>query len=202
MRAITLRPSGPATAQAPLLTGQLAEGWHEVPLAGYAQLKSAKSVRARIIATAALCGLPAEPLIEDSGIFGAIVRAAPWLFSGPLPEKMNRDVLTHLGQQYRYVGDLHRISAEQLEALLNFLQEHKEAPLLSAPSLLAVLYCPVNGIQDADSVEAAAAAFATLPVSDAWPVLLDFLRSGAPAALHIRNSSAVLNSTRQLLQIL
>ncbi|HEX8658452.1 MAG TPA: hypothetical protein VF690_12990 [Hymenobacter sp.] len=201
MKAITLHPYSPTEAGRTTLTGALPENWTEVPLGLYAQLASAKSVRQRIEATALICKLPAAPLLEDAGLFGPIVRAAPWLFHGPLPEDLKRVTLfTHEGIEYRFVGDLHRINAEQLETLLNFVNDHHRAPLLAAPSLLAVLYCRVGAVQDTDAVEAAAEAFTRLPVSVAWPALLDFLRSGASAALHIRNFSGVVAATQQLLQ--
>lgn len=115
MRAITLTPSrlGPGQPDEALLLlhGQLPEGWHEVPLAAYAALASAKSVRGRIVATATICHLPSGPMTEDAGLFGAIVRAAPWLFRGPLPEDLKREPLVaHEGRQYQFVGDLHRIN--------------------------------------------------------------------------------------------
>lgn len=196
MRTITITLAAPGET----LTGRLPESWAEVPLSPYAQLATAGSVRARIAATAAICSLPAAPLLEDTGLFGVIVRAAPWLFRGPLPDELPRQALiAHEGTAYAFAGDLHKISAGQLEALLGFLSQHADAPLLAAPAILAVLYCPVGEAQTADVVERTTDAFARLPVAVAWPALLDFLRSGANAALHIRNSSALLAATHTLL---
>ena len=177
MPTITLTAPGSET-----LTGELPAGWHATPLAPYAALATADTFPNRIRAVAALVGLPAQPLLDDVSLYGAIVRAAPWLF-GALPEA-SAPVLdfVHQGVAYAHVGNLDRISAEQMEALYNFLAQAEGKPLTAAPGLLAVLYAPAGQKQTAEVVAAAQVAFATLPVSIAWPALLHFFRAGSSAA--------------------
>ncbi|MDO7849911.1 hypothetical protein Q5H92_26365 [Hymenobacter sp. M29] len=184
--------------------GRLPERWPEVALAPYSQLRAAMAANSetgKIKATALICGIEPDILLADVGMYGVIYEAATWLFEQEPPHPAQRlETLTHQGVTYRFVGDLHKINAGQLEALLDFIAENAAAPVLSAPHLLAVLFMPVDAAeQSAEVVSAAAEAFASLPVSVAWPVLLDFLRSGASAALHIRNSSALHQTTAQLL---
>lgn len=205
MRSITLTPSRlSATAEAgealPLIHGQLPENFSEVKLAHYVMLVAADRVSQRIAATALICSLPVDVLLADAGLFATIKRAAPWLFRDPPAGELKRQLLIeHQALRYEFVGDLHRISAHQLEALLDFIAQHHAAPILSAASLLAVLYKPVGETQTADVVERTALAFESLPVAVAWPALLDFLRSGASVARHIRDSSALVNETTELL---
>ena len=186
MNTITLTAAGSDT-----LTGQLPSSWAEVPLAPYAALATADTFPNRIRAVAALVGLPAQPLLDDVSLYGAIVRAAPWLF-GALPEaSAPMTSFLHQGILYAHVGPLDTISAEQMEALYNFLAEAEGKPLTAAPGLLAVLYAPAGQKQTAAVVAAAQAAFATLPVSVAWPALADFLRAGSSAAQLIGTYSAL-----------
>jgi hypothetical protein len=89
-----------------------------------------------------------------------------------------------------------------MEALLNFLAAAEGSPLTAAPSLLAVLYCPKGKQQTAEVVSATAEAFATLPMSVAWPALADFLRSSGSVALNIRTVSALSAQVQGLLATL
>jgi hypothetical protein len=185
------------------LTGTLPDSWAEVPLVPYAALASAEGLPARIEAAAALVGLPAAPLLEDVDLFAAICRAAPWLFGDELPEATGAvPSFKHAGATYEHVGHLDKITAEQMEALLNFLRESEGKPLQAAPGLLAVLYRPKGKTQTAEVVEASRLAFATLPVSVAWPALADFMRSSASAALNIRTASALNEQARVTLAAL
>ena len=205
MRSITLTPSrlsagAEAAESLPLIYGSLPESFADVKLAHYVILVAADRVSQRIAATALICGLPVDVLLADAGLFATIKRAAPWLFADPpLSELKRQSLITHEGMRYEFVGDLHRISAHQLEALLDFIAQHHAAPILSAASLLAVLYKPLGEAQTADVVERTALAFESLPVSIAWPAIMDFLRSGASVARHIRNSSALVSETKELL---
>jgi hypothetical protein len=205
MRKINLLASAPSELRPdwlPIYTGQLPESWADVQVGHYALLASAgpRDLVAQSEAIAAICQLPPDVLRDDAGHLGAIRAAAPWLWAGPLPEQLRReDVLTHEGTTYRFVGGLHKLSTRQLEGLLDFLQAAGPSPALAAPQLLAVLYLREGAEQTPDEVAAAALAFERLPVAVAWPVLLDFLRSGAKRALHIRNCSALFATTAQLL---
>lgn len=203
MREIRIKetPAGMYIGEPVIHIGRLPERWGEVELGPYSQLRAAQGETDRIRAAAAICGLQPDVLLADVGMYGVIYAAATWLFEREPPHPAQRvEVLTHQGVTYRFVGDLHKINAGQLEALLDYIRENAAAPVLSAPHLLAVLFMPVDAAeQSADVVSAAAEAFASLPVSVAWPVLLDFLRSGASVALHIRNSSALHTTTTQLL---
>jgi hypothetical protein len=174
------------------LTGRLPDSWGQVPLAAYATLATADTFPNRIRATAALVGLPAQPLLDDVSLYGAITRAAPWLFGGALPEAGEPLAsFTHQGTTYRHVGNLDKINGEQFEALTNFLREAEGKPLTAAPGLLAVLYCAKGKPQTAEAVAAAQAAFATLPVATAWPALAFFLSSTGPVSLRIQTVSAL-----------
>ncbi len=185
------------------LSGYLPTGWHETPLAAYAQLASATTMGQQCEAVAQLLGLPAAPFLEDVSLLLPVRHAAPWLFDGSLPEGPEAiGHFTHQGTVYAHVGSLDKITAEQMEALLSFLSQHESKPLLSAPHLLAVLYCPAGRTQSADMVESVARAFASLPMSTAWPALADFLRSGASAALHIRTVWALEKQAKTILETL
>lgn len=174
------------------LIGKLPPSWADTPLAGYAALATAELLPGRVRATAALVGLPPEPLLQNIRHYGAIRQAAPWLFGSELPEATGAmPSFKHAGTTYVHVGHLARITAEQMEALLNFLRESEGQPLLAAPGLLAVLYCPKGKTQTAEVVGESQAAFATLPMSVAWPALADFMQSSGSAALNIRTVSAL-----------
>ncbi|MGI4834643.1 MAG: hypothetical protein ACRYFK_14400 [Janthinobacterium lividum] len=197
MRILTLKAD-----DGEILKGKLPDSWAEVPLAPYAQLAAAESLPARVEALAALVGLPVGPLLEDVSLSATIFEAAPWLqtelpeATGAMPE------FAHLGVWYAHVGHLEKISAGQMEALTDFLQASEGHPLSSAPGLLAVLYCPREEAQTREVVRAAAQAFASLPMSVAWPCLADFTRSSGPAALSIQTAGALASQTRQALSSL
>jgi hypothetical protein len=185
------------------LTGRLPDSWAQVPLGAYARLAAAESLPDRIAATAALCNLSAQPLLDDVKHYGAIVAAAPWLFGGELPETPAAvSYFTHAGTTYHHVGNLGKINAGQLEALLTFLAENEGHPLGCAAGLLAVLYCPQGKQQTAKVVASSQQAFATLPMSVAWPALADFIRSSGSAARSILTVSALEEQTSNLLATL
>lgn len=185
------------------LIGRLPTGWAQVPLAAYAKLAAAEALPDRITAAAELCSLPAQPLLDDTSHYGAIVKAAPWLFGGELPETPQAVAyFTHEGTTYHHVGNLGKINAGQLEALLTFLADNEGHPLGCAAGLLAVLYCPQGKAQTAKVVGASQAAFATLPMSIAWPALADFMRSSGSAARSILTVSALSGQVSNLLTTL
>jgi hypothetical protein len=165
------------------LLGQVPDSWAQVPLAAYATLVGAESLPARIEALAALVGLPPAPLLDTPELAGQVLALAPWLFAGPLPEATEPvPSFTHLGTTYTYCGGVGRATAEQLEALLAFQQEHYAHPIGGGPHLLAVLYQVAGQPQTPESVLAASQALASLPVSIAYPALQDFIRRSAPWA--------------------
>lgn len=171
--------------------GKLPRSWQETPLAPYAALATATTLPERIRALAALVGLPPEPLLHDVRHYGAMVKAAPFLF-GELPEASAPvPSFKHLGTTYAHVGNLARVSGEQMEALTIFLRDSDGKPLTAGPGLLAVLYCPKGKEQTAEVVTATQQAFATLPVSIAWGAIASFCRSSGPVALNIRAASAL-----------
>lgn len=137
---------------------------------------------AGVRAVAALLGVDPAPILADVSELLDVERMLPWLFNGELPDSAEPVLqFTHGGTSYQYVGFLHEIRSEQMEALLGFLEAHEQAPLNAAPHLLAVLYTPQGGNgeplpQTARVVEATGAAFASLPMSLAWPALTTFLR--------------------------
>jgi len=198
MRKITL-----TAADGEALTGQLPESWAEVPLAPFAALATAELLPARVRALAALVGLPAEPLLYDINHYARILVAAPWLFSGELPAATEPvPSFVHQGITYAHVGALDTITAEQMEALYNFLAEAEGQPLTAAPGLLAVLYAPKGQPQTAQVVAQAQAALASLPMSIAWPALADFLRAGSSVAQLIGTYSALRAQAEVALQSL
>jgi hypothetical protein len=184
--------------------GQVPSGWHDTPLGPYISLATAKTIPEQCTAVAQVLAVPEEVFLSDVSHLVPIQRAAPWLFDGTLPDlpDMVPATLHHQGQGYRYVGALDKISAEQMEALLNFLREHEDNPLASAPALLAVLYCPAGKKQTADVVTAAAGAFATLDMAQAWPALQAFLASSAAPALNIRTALALESQLRAMVETL
>jgi hypothetical protein len=186
------------------LYGQLPDGWGSTPLAPFVAIATAKTMPETCEAVAQVLGVPAEVFLSDVSHLVPIQRAAPWLFDGSLPEPPDvlPATLHHRGQGYKHVGNLARVSAEQMEALLGFLDDHRGNPLTSAPALLAVLYCPVGKKQTADVVKASAEAFATLDMAQAWPALQDFLRSSAKPALSIRTALALESQLRAMLETL
>jgi len=201
-----------------VLTGQLPESWAEVPLQAYVGLAlAAQPVPAGIVPTvhpfansagcqalATLLGLPtAEPFLADISLLLPIYEATPWLFDGPLPAGQPAPGFTHLGQAYAYVGgDFDTLTAGQWEALTSFLQESEGQPLRVAPQLLAVLYTPAGQKQSAVTVRDAALAFATLPLSLAWPAIQSFLLRALPLALATQSYLAARPLVEQVVHAL
>jgi hypothetical protein len=201
-----------------VLTGQLPESWAEVPLASYVALAlAAQPVPAGIMPTvhpfanaagcqalATLLGLPtAEPFLADISLLLPIYEATPWLFDGPLPTAAPTAGFTHLGQVYDYVGgDFDTLTLGQWEALTSFLQESDGQPLRVAPQLLAVLYAPQGQPQSATTVQHAAQAFDTLPLSVAWPAIQSFLQRALPLALATQSYLAARPLVEQVVHAL
>ncbi|RZK55439.1 MAG: hypothetical protein EOO59_10580 [Hymenobacter sp.] len=65
-----------------------------------------------------------------------------------------------------------------------------------------MLYCAAGQEQTREVVAAAQVAFATLPLSIAWPALQDFMRSSGSVALNIRTVSALSEQVSGLLETL
>jgi hypothetical protein len=188
----------------PAHPGTLPTGWHDTPLAAYVALATATDVPSQCQAVAQLVGVPAEPFLSNVQLLVPIRQACPWLFDGSLPETGLAPVpsFTHKGVTYRHVGNLETISAQQFEALLAFLRENEAQPLRSAPHLLAVLYCPINEEQTAEVVDRTAAAFASLPMAQAWPALHAFFLSSGKQAASIRLSSELVGEATNALTTL
>jgi len=200
MRTITLASTDATDTH----TGHLPESWAEVGLAHYVALASAQTLPETCRALAALCGLPAEVLTSDASLAVPIRKAAPWLFEkDSLPEPATVPSFTHAGIPYEHVGNLHKINAGQMEALLDFLEDNEADSLKASPHLLAVLYKPVGvDEQTSEVVDAAAAAFETLPMSVAWPALTSFTRAGQGSAASTRMYLAVAPKAEALLTTL
>lgn len=187
-----------------VFTGTLPTSWHDTPLGPYVAIATATTMPETCSAVAQLLGVPAEVFLSDVSHLLPIKAACPWLFDGSLPEE-SAGALTsflHQGQLYNHVGNLEKISAEQMEALLSFLNEHQGKPLAAAPSLLAVLYSPHGYDQTPDVVEVVAKAFELLPMATAWPALAFFLSSSSKPALLIQTVSALEKQTLHLLETL
>lgn len=201
-----------------VLTGGIPASWADVPLAAYTNLVAAAqplpeglplhpalafASEAGRAAVATLLGLPsAEPLVADDQLLRAVFDTSPFLFAGPLPAAGAVEAFTHQGTAYEYYGGLPNATGEQLEALLNFLSAHQGHPLGCGPHLLAILYRPVGQKQTVAQVTAAAQSFATLPMSLAYPALLDFMQRSAPWALATQRYLAVLPAAEQALSAL
>ncbi|MDO7846473.1 hypothetical protein Q5H92_08900 [Hymenobacter sp. M29] len=185
------------------LFGTLPTSWGSTPLAPFLALATAKTMPERCVAVAQMLGVPEEVFLSDVSHLVPIQRAAPWLFDGTLPDATELvPTIYHEGKRYNHVGHLDRINGEQMEALLNFLRDHEANPLASSPALLAVLYCPAKTKQTADVVAAAARAFETLDMAQAWPALAVFLRSSGRAAWSIRTALALEKELRTILETL
>ncbi|MDO7885995.1 hypothetical protein [Hymenobacter cheonanensis] len=177
-----------------LLTGQLPESWAEVPFRPYVDLvATARPVPACITPTAHayiseagcnalahLLGLPTgEPLYSRASRLLSLYELAPWLFVGPLPlaEELVTG-FTHLGTHYRYASaaELGPVAAANRErVLLWYLRETDGNPLHCLPQLLATLYTPDGVAPTAEYMRAGAQSFEHLPMSLAWPFLLQFI---------------------------
>jgi hypothetical protein len=212
MRKILLTASDGET-----LTGRLPDSWAEVPLSAYVALAltarplpadaeptaRAFASEASLEALAKLLGLPtAAPFLADWSLLLDIYEAAPWLFLGELPGGEPLPTFTHLGAAYTYGGGLDHLTGGQWEALAQFLEQHADAPLVCAPHLLAVLYCPTGQQQTAAIVTAAAEAFAILPMSVAWPAVQAFFTRSLPLATPIQRYFAARPVVEQALSAL
>lgn len=192
--------------------------WAEVPLAAYADFAAtaqplpasltqptahAFTSPASCQALATLLGLPtAEPLLADRRVLLTVYQVSPFLFTGPLPAAGAVPSFAHRGTVYEYCGGLPNATGEQLEALLAFMSEHEGHPLGCGPNLLAILYRPTGQAQTPAVVEATAAAFASLPLSLAWPALADFTQRSAPWLLATQRYLAARPAAGQVLSAL
>lgn len=172
------------------LTLQIPADWAGVHLQHYAQFASATTLRGRAEAVAAMVGADAAQLSANVRLYGSILSDMPWLTEAP-PEADPLDEFKHAGKTYVFVGNLQTIDCGQFEALTELLAAHQGQSAAAGPALLAVLYRRKGAEQTAETVEAATAAFQTLPVSVAWPALAFFLRVGWSCA-HSFHSSLVL----------
>lgn len=183
--------------------GKLPSGWGSTPLAPFVAITTAKTVPETCVAVAQLLGVPEDVFLSDVSHLVPIQRGAPWLFDGSLPDATEPlPTIYHDGKRYNHVGNLSKVSGEQMEALLNFTRDHESNPLGASPALLAVLYCPAKTKQTAAVVTATAKAFETLDMAQAWPALMDFLRSSGRSAWSIRTALALEKELRTLLETL
>jgi hypothetical protein len=184
-------------------TGMLPTSWDDVPLLKYGALAAAQNLNERAIAYAALLGLPAEPLVEDVSVYAYLRKAGAFLFDGPLPETPEAlPSFTHAGITYQYIGDLQKMNGGQYEALTGLLDHMKASgadPLTKTHELLAVLYVPQGQEQNAATVDAAATAFQTLPMSIGYPAVQAFFLRNWKSAQPIRTFSAVQAEVQQTL---
>ncbi|MBA9076084.1 hypothetical protein [Rufibacter quisquiliarum] len=171
--------------------GRIPTGWHAVTLATYldyhAALKGKPEGMEALVAVSCLCDLPTDILREDVSLVPALMGYMPFL--AQLPEASPLPYFSHEGQLYEHVGNLEKVSAGQLEALLTFLQEAEGNPIAAAPLLLAVLYRQQGTEQDSTTVAAASEVFRSLPMSTAWGALAFFLTSSTRLAERIRQYS-------------
>ncbi len=186
--------------------GQLPEGWHEVRVSMFQQFARLQASRrpelSRLSALQALTNLPAEVLEADASLAPALAALyLPWFFAG-LPSGEPAPTLQHRGTTYEYVGDWGKLSTGQFEALLTFLDEAKGNPGLAAPHLLAVLLVAKGRTQDGAAVAAAAEAFATLSMEQAWPYVGDFLKHSCVAAARTSAYGLAKSQTETALQLL
>lgn len=200
------------------LAGYLPESWAEVPLSPYAALAlTAQPLPAGLVPTvhpfahpagrqalATLLGLPtAEPLHANPSLLADLFEAAPWLFVGPLPDAPQpAPSFTHQGVAYSHLGLLDSADGATLETLLTLLHASEGQPLNVAPQLLAALYRPTGQPVTADTTRQAAAAFATLPLSLAWPALQAFLVRSAPMVLAFQKYGTARQAAGQALRAL
>ncbi|TPE44944.1 hypothetical protein [Pontibacter mangrovi] len=186
------------------IEGAIPEGWHEVPLSAfinYHQLMSGKPAPlAAVVAASCLTGLPTEAVQSDVSLAPLILRQMPWLSELPQPEPMLS--FKHGKKTYEHVGNLERIDAAQFEALLSFLEAAEGNPIAAAPNLLAVLCREKGKAQTAESVAAAAEAFASLPMDKAWGAVAFFLTSSQPYAGRIRSLSQAQEEAEKALKAL
>ncbi|TGE08264.1 hypothetical protein [Hymenobacter fodinae] len=203
MRNIILRDSdGKAVA-----TGKLPRNWSEVPLSTFLAYEATKSEQRTTPAVLALLtGIDEELLRSDVSLCVPLWQALDW-FRSTLPEEKKLDEFEHDGVTYRHVGgsgssNLRRINAGQFEALSDFIAEHAQDPIQSAPALIAVLYAPAGAAQTPELVEQLAERFRSLAFSVAYPIIADFLRTGAAVAFSIRTYSDLLPKATALLQTL
>ena len=179
MRNIILRDS----KKKAVALGELPTGWHEVPLATFLKYQERpEELRPTAAVLALLTGIPEHILAEDVSLCVPLYKGLGWFMSS-LPEGEPVTSFRLAGIEYEHVGNLSMINAGQFEALADFLREHKADPVQAAPWLLAVLFKPTGQQQTPEVVEACATAFLELPMSVAYPVVQDFLRSGASSAL-------------------
>lgn len=176
----------------------LPTGWHEVPLSSFQQFARLQAGRrpelAMLSSVQALTGVPAEVLESDVSLSARLGQLMPWFFAG-LPEGEPAPTLTHRGISYEWQGDFSRLTAGQFEALLSFLDAAEGKPAEAAAELLAVLLVRTGRKQDAQAVREATAAFASLPMADAWPYVANFLQAWMMPATIIQASLVAKEQT-------
>jgi hypothetical protein len=185
-----------------VLQGTIPTSWAEVQLGPYAALAAAADWNTRAAALAAVCGLPAAVFTSDTSHCVPILEVAPFLLNGPLPEAAEGipASFTHLGVTYVPApADLERISGDQLEYLTRFLAEAEGDALGASRFLLAILFKPAGTEGLPESViQATADAFATLPMSVGYPLLLNFWKRSEALALPIQRYLALRPGVEKL----
>jgi hypothetical protein len=185
--------------------GQLPTGWHEVPVSAFQEFARLQLERrpelAMLSAVQALTNIPYEVLESDVSVAVVLGKELPWFFDG-LPTGEPAAKLSHRGIVYDHCEEFGRLSAGQFEALLAFLEEGKDSPAIAASYLLAVLLVRRGHKQNAKVVREAAEAFASLPMSVAWPYVINFLTAWSSNAVQLQACSvAAMQTETALLQM-
>lgn len=185
-----------------IITRPVPTSWAQVPLAPYAKLAQAweAGLVPRIEALAALLDIPAQPLLDNVEVYGQMLRLMPWL--GELPAGEGVQCFKHLGVVYECAGQLKKLSAGQLEAIYTMQQAFEGRALEAAPGVLAVLFVPKGKKLTPELHLASTNAFASLPVSVAWPLISRFIRSSSQCATSILTASALSAQLSQALATL
>lgn len=177
-----------------VFTGRLPASWAEVPFGAYLDLRAAArpvpacipeptvhafAHEAGCQAVARFLGLPdGEPLRQNVRRLLPIYEAAPWLFGTLQPAGPVAVAFTHQGTRYRYAPDAElgpEAAAGRRHTLLWFLREADGNLITCSTNLLATLYTPEGSPPTLANGQAGAAALDTLPMSLAWPTLLQFV---------------------------
>ncbi|MDF7810767.1 hypothetical protein [Hymenobacter sp. YC55] len=183
-------------------TGQLPEGWHEVTLGTFLKYQERPDqIRPTPLVLSMLTGISENILADDVSLCVPIWKELTW-FEKTLPDGEPVTSFTLASIEYEHVGNLQKINAGQFEALTDFIRDHKSDPVQASPYLLAVFFKPKGKEQTPWVVENTAEAFRELPMSIAYPVVKDFLRTGASSALSIQTYLAVQPKAEHLLQTL
>ncbi|QCR23778.1 hypothetical protein [Pontibacter sp. SGAir0037] len=184
-----------------IITGQIPQGWHEVPLSQWLQfdlLKEGKPAGLDVaMLVSSLTSLPSEILMDDVSLVPIIFNQMKWLTAMPAPKPAL--CFNHLNTAYEHVGNLDKVSMAQFEALHSFLEQAGDSYIQAAPDLLAVLYKPKGRAQDLDTIRESSEAFRSLSMDKAWSAIAFFLTSSEPYATRIQSYS---QSRKKMLQVM